>query len=352
MPGSAKRVRVGLFASERTSASGLFGLYDVLSSVGVGWESFVTGEPEIPRFEVQIIAARGEPFRCASGNLVTPDAALHQVAQTDIVVFPGVFASASQPLGKSDAETFAWIHDIHGRGVRLVGACTGALYLAEAGLLDGVEATTHWAYEGLFRAHYPKVRLRLEKNLCFADANDGVVTSGGTTAWQELALFLITNYLGVEQAVRAAKLWLLPDQGELQAPFRAMPLGIPHSDADVRRCQVWIADNYTMENPVTSMIEYSGLAPTTFARRFRRATGYSPMGYIQAVRVEESKQMLETSNESVESVGFAVGYEDTASFRRLFKRKTGLNPGDYRRMFGRDRFRRYARFKRRSLDAG
>ena len=342
MPGSERPISVSLFASEMTSASGLFGLYDVLSSVGVGWEAFVTGEPGLPRFKVRIIAAKDEPFRCASGNLLTPDAGLHEVEQGDIVVFPGIFASASEPLGKKDAATFAWIHEVHDRGARLVGVCTGALYLAEAGLLDGVEATTHWAYEGLFRTHYPQVRLRLEKNLCFTDANDGVVTSGGTTAWQELALFLITNYLGVEHAVRAAKLWLLPDQGELQAPFMAMPLGIPHCDASVRRCQVWIAENYAVENPVTSMIAHSGLAPTTFTRRFRRATGYSPMDYIQAVRVEESKQMLETSGESVERIGFAVGYEDATSFRRLFKRKTGLNPGDYRRMFGRGRFRRYA----------
>ena len=90
------------------------------------------------------------------------------------------------------------------------------------------------------------------------------------------------------------------------------------------------------------MTELSGLAPATFARRFRRATGYSPMDYVQAVRVEEAKQMLETTGDSVEKIGFAAGYEDTASFRRLFKRKTGLNPGDYRRMLGKDRFKRYA----------
>ena len=304
-----------------TSASGLFGLYDVLSSVGVGWEAYVTGEPGKPRFKVQIIAEDDKPFRCASGTLVTPDASLDQLEETDIVVFPGIFASATEPLGKSNAKTFEWIHDIQGNGTRLVGACTGALYLAEAGLLDGVEATTHWAYESLFRTHYPKVWLRLEKNLCFADASEGVVTSGGTTAWQELAIFLITNYLGINQAVRAAKLWLLPDQGKLQAPFMAMPLGIPHNDGDVRRSQIWIADNYAVENPVTSMVEQSGLAPTTFTRRFRRATGYSPMGYIQAVRVEESKQMLETSSESIERIGFAVGYEDTASFRRCSSAK-------------------------------
>ena len=168
------------------------------------------------------------------------------------------------------------------------------------------------------------------------------MTSGGLSAWQELALFLITQYIGVQQAVRVAKLWLLPDPGELQAPFMTMPLGIPHCDGDIRRSQIWIAQNYNVENPVAAMTELSGLAPATFARRFRRATRYSPMDYVQAVRVEEAKQMLETTGDSVEKIGFAAGYEDTASFRRLFKRKTGLNPGDYRRMLGKDRFKRYA----------
>ena len=339
---SPQPISVSLFASKMTSASGLFGLYDILCSVGVGWEAFVTGEPQVPRFSVQIISETVDTFRCASGVLVTPDARLDEVSKTDILIVPGIAASASQPLGKENTGIIACFHDIRDRGARVVSACTGALYLAEAGLLDDVEATTHWAYGDLFRTHYPRVRLRLEKNLCFAQPSKGVVTSGGLSAWQGLALFLITQYIGVQQAVRVAKLWLLPDPGELQAPFMTMPLGIPHCDGDIRRSQIWIAQNYNVENPVAAMTELSGLAPATFARRFRRATRYSPMDYVQAVRVEEAKQMLETTGDSVEKIGFAAGYEDTASFRRLFKRKTGLNPGDYRRMLGKDRFKRYA----------
>src|SRR5262245_56917029 len=115
-----------------TSASGLFGLYDVLSSVGVGWEAFVTGEPQVPRFGFQILSAIVNPFRCASGALVTPNTRLDEVRKTDILILPGIIASASEPLGKENTGVIAWLHDIQSRGARLVSACTGALYLAEA----------------------------------------------------------------------------------------------------------------------------------------------------------------------------------------------------------------------------
>ena len=177
-------------------------------------------------------------------------------------------------------------------------------------LLDDLEATTHWAFRDLFRLCYPRVRLRLEKSLCCSDAHPDIVTSGGTTAWQELALFLITQHAGIEQAVRATRFWLLPDQGSLQKPYMAMPLGIPHSDAAVRDCQVWLSERYATRNPVTAMLERSNLAPTTFARRFKRATGYAPMDYVHVVRIEEAKQIIETTNASIERIGEEVGYED------------------------------------------
>lgn len=337
-----KPISVCLFASRYTSVSGLFGLYDALSSVGVGWETFVTGEPVLARFAVKVVAPIKKPFRSGSGVMVTPDASIDDVTATDICVLTGINASAMQPLGPAEARAYGWLRDLNRRGTRLASACTAALYLAEAGVLDNVEATTHWAYGDLFRKHYPKVRLRLEKNLCFTDPHQGVVTSGGTTAWQELALFLITNYAGMEQAVRTAKFWLLADHGALQSPFVAVPLGIPHGDSAIQACQTWVGDNYAVENSVSAMVAYSGLPPTTCARRFRQATGYTPKHYVQTVRVEEAKQLLESTDASVEQIGQEVGYEDVASFRRLFKRTTGLAPAEHRKMFGRKRFDRYS----------
>jgi len=98
-------------------------------------------------------------------------------------------------------------------------------------------------------------------------------------------------------------------------------------------CQKWIADNYTTANPVTAMTERSQLKPRTFARRFKAATGYLPMDYVHALRIEEAKQLLENTGGGAEDVGFRVGYEDPTFFRRLFRRKVGLTPAVFRRKF-------------------
>ena len=177
--------------------------------------------------------------------------------------------------------------------------------------------------------------------MCGSGHDNQIVTSGGVTAWQELALHFITRFCGVEYATRTAKFWLIPDRQESQASFETMPKSIQHNDAVVHDCQVWLADHHAVPDPVSAMTERSGLPPTTFARRFKRATGYRPMDYVHSLRVEEAKEMLETSDRTIDHIGHEVGYEDPSSFRRLFKRKAGLTPSDYRRCFGRRRFDRY-----------
>ena len=334
-------ISVDLLVSRSVSPSSLYGLRDVMASVGVGWETFVTGEPPTPRFNVRIVSTETGTLTRASDVEIRADLSLDQAEGADIVVVPGMSVSASEPLGDPYSTMCDWLRRVHRGGARVAAACSGALVLAEAGLLNDLEATTHWAYRDLFRLCYPRVRLRPEKNLCCSDARPDIVTSGGANAWQELALFLITQHAGIEQAVLAAKFWLLADQGGLQAPYMAMPLGIPHGDAAVRDCQVWLSEHYATRTPVAAMVERSSLAPTTFARRFRRATGYAPMDYVHTVRIEEAKQILETTDASIERIGEEVGYEDSASFRRLFKRKSGLTPAEYRRLFGHRRFRRY-----------
>ncbi len=341
MPGQ-RPISVSILATPDTSPSTLFGWSDLFSSVGIGWESYVTGKPEAPRFDVRIVAATGDPFRCSGNITVTPHAAIDDVDQTDIALVAGLIVPAFAPFREQYDREFEWLARQHRRGAITASACTGALMLAESGVLDGWEATTHWAYRDLFRIHYPKIQLRLERNLCGSGHENQIVTSGGVTAWQELALHFITRFCGVEYSTRTAKFWLIPDRQEGQAPFESMPKSIQCDDADVHDCQVWAADNYAVLDPVSAMIERSGLASTTFARRFKRATGYRPMDYVHTLRVEEAKEMLEKSDASIDQIGRDVGYEDPASFRRLFKRKVGVPPSIYRRRFGRRRFDRYS----------
>jgi transcriptional regulator GlxA family with amidase domain len=334
-------VSIQIVTTSQASASSLFGLYDTLTAAGRDWEALVTGEPATPVFDVKLVGPSLEPFPCGNGLRLVPDVSFDQAGESEIIIVPGLNLSPHNSLDPAEHECLQWLKSRKATNVRIVSACTGAVYLAEIGILDGVEATTHWAFGELFRKHYPKVRLRLDRGLCFSNASHGAVTSGGTTGWQELALFLITNYGDAERAARAAKVWLLADRGELQAPFSSMIKSIPHSDGAIKAAQIWISEHYRTDKPVKEMTRISGLPQTSFARRFEAATGKKPMEYVLAMRIEEARQMLETGDSSITDIGEEVGYTDTASFRRLFKRETGLSPAEHRRMFGTIRFARY-----------
>lgn len=272
---------------------------------------------------------------------IAPDVAYSDAGHSDLIIVPGLNLSPWERLNRSEHQGLDWLNSQRSAETRIVSAWTGAIYLAEIGLLDGLEATTHWAFGDLFSLHYPGVRLRLGRGLCIADAARGVVTSGGTIGWQELALFLIANYGGVQRATKAAKIWLMADRGELQAPYSSMVQSMPDGDRTIAAAQSWIGEHYATENPVGGMTGTTGVSATTFARRFRSATGKSPMAYIQALRIEEARQLLETTDSPVAEIGGEVGYDDPASFRRLFKRHTGLSPAEHRRIFGARRFSRY-----------
>ncbi len=324
---------IALLAAQETSPSVLYGLYDVLYSVGAVYPDMTIGEPGPEALNVRIVAARAEPFRCLGDVMVEPHAAIDAIERADVVIVCDMYTPIHEPpRGRYPRET-AWLRRMHAGGALVCSVCSGALVLAEAGLLDGREAVAHWAYGDLFRRCYPKVKVRKDSVLCLSNEGEGIVTAGAVTAWQDLALHLIARFCGQQQALRTAKVFLLSGHEEGQLPFAAMTRKIDTSDRVIAECQSWIAANYAASNPVQRMIERSGLKPRTFARRFRAATGHQPIDYVQALRVEEAKQILETEELAIDEIAEAVGYDDPASFRRLFKRKAGLTPAAYRKKF-------------------
>jgi transcriptional regulator GlxA family with amidase domain len=324
---------IALLAAAETSPSVLYGLYDVLYSVGSVYLDMTMGEPGPDALDVRIVAAEAEPFRCGGGIMVEPHAAIETIERVDVALVCDMYTPINEPPRGRYPREIAWLRKMHANGAIIASVCSGALVLAEAGLLDGLETGGHWAYRDLFRRCYPAVTMREDKVLCLAGADDRIVTTGAVTAWEDLALYLIARLCGQQQAVLTAKVFLLSGHEDGQLPFAAMTRRIDTSDAVIGDCQSWIAENYRAGTPVQRMAERSGLNPRTFARRFRTATGYQPIDYVQALRVEEAKQMLETGELGVDEIAEAVGYGDPASFRRLFKRRAGLTPAAYRRKF-------------------
>lgn len=325
--------RVCLLAMDETSPAVLYGLYDVLSSTGAAYPELTSGVQREQMLDVTIVAASSNPFRCFGGVMVEPHAAIDAVDKADVVIVCDIYARIdTPPRGKYLAE-IEWINRMHAGGAILGSVCSGSLILAEAGLLDGLETAGHWVYREMFRDHYPSVRFRIDRILSIAGEQDRIVTAGGVTAWQELALHIISRLCGPRHAIETAKIFILSDHSDGQLPFAVITPRKRSTDAVIGSCQTWIAENYASANPVATMAARSGLAQRTFARRFLAATGLQPVDYVHAVRVEEAKQVLETEPITVEEVGRMVGYEDPTFFRRLFKRKVGLTPTAYRRKF-------------------
>ena len=195
------------------------------------------------------------------------------------------------------------------------------------------EATSHWGYQDLFSKRYPKVRFRPEPNLVFADATGRIVTAGGTTSWHDLAIHIISRYSSPGEALRISKVYLLKWHGEGQLPYAALVRRNPHADSVVRSCEQWLGEHYRETGAIKQIVEQASIPERTLKRRFKAATGTTLIEYLQNLRVEAAKQLLESGQLPVDEISVEVSYEDPSFFRRLFKRRTGLTPSQYRRMF-------------------
>jgi transcriptional regulator GlxA family with amidase domain len=325
--------RIILFAAPETSAAVLYGLYDVLGSVGPAWPDVTSATSGDRLLDVRIVAARAEPFRCYGGVRIEPHEAIADVTGADVVVVCDMFTPIDAPPRGRYVEESAWLRAMHERGALIASVCAGSLVLAESGLLDGRSCAGHWAYVDLFASAYPRVRFKAGSILDLANEGAGIVTAGGATSWQELALYLIGRLCGPAQAMRTAKVYLLAGHRDGQLPFSAMTHRSQLEDRIVAESVTWIEANYATPNPVAAMTQRSGLTPRTFARRFLVATGRRPIDYVHALRIEGARDRLESGDDPVDDIGFAVGYADPTFFRRLFKRVTGLTPAAYRRMY-------------------
>jgi len=330
---TSAKPRIALLAAPETTPSVLFGLYDVLISVGAVYPDMTGRQAGEALLEVQIVAADAQPFRCFGNILIEPHAAIGSLERVDAVVVCDMYTPIDTAPHARYAAEIDWLRRMHAQGVLIASVCSGSLVLAEAGLLDGRQCAGHWAYRDLFRRQYPKVNYCADSILRLDSEAEGVITAGGVTAWQELALRLISRYCGAEHALQTAKVYLLSGHEDGQLPFAEMGQQVQGKDQTIKLSQQWIAEHFALANPVDAMAKRAGLNRRTFTRRFRAATGYLPMDYVHALRIDKAKRIIEQEPGGIDEVAYQVGYEDPTFFRRLFKREVGLTPAAYRRKF-------------------
>ena len=265
------------------------------------------------------------------GVLIEPHGAPTDYPAPDLGIVPEVAIDPWKPLPNSFAAAADWIRSAHGNGALVASLCSGSVLLCETGLLEGEEATSHWGYCDAIARRHPGIRIRKERMLVPAGEGHRLITTGGFSSWHDLLLYLVGRLAGVEEARRLAKLFLLDWHTEGQLPFTALTVGRNHDDKLITAAQLWAADNYADPNPVAAMAAQSGLTERSFLRRFRRATGQSPLEYVQTMRIEEAKQLLETSAMPLDDIAAEIGYTEPSAFRHLFRKLVGVTPSAYRR---------------------
>jgi transcriptional regulator GlxA family with amidase domain len=292
-----------------------------------------SAEVLLPDSVLQKTGTRETPIQNVIGMSLPAHKRISQVAKTDIVIIPSLFILTEEWPQNPYPDLSDWLRKMHSSGSLICSACTGAFLLAETGLLNGYNITQHWAFERMFTRSFPEVRQDLTKILVITGEKDRIVMSGASAAWHDLVLHLIARYAGREAASVIEKIFLLNRHEQGQAPYMQFEGDISHEDAIVLSAQRWLQAHSNEPNPIEKVVHKTGINARTFHRRFQKATGCAPIHYVQKLRINKTKQLLETSSLTIEEIGHRVGYEDTTSFRRLFKRITNMTPKEYRKKF-------------------
>ncbi|QSP94317.1 helix-turn-helix domain-containing protein [Marinobacter salinisoli] len=325
-------IEIAIVALPRCHASGIHGVLDFFVTANFCHEALMAGSE--PLFDCHIVSLDDEPVRAYSGALVVPTTRRETFAADVIVLGSGL-----ETVGESEdldhylekvSSLNPWLKKAADRGALLASVCTGSFVLAEAGLLTGQVATTHWRAAAMFRQRYPE--LKLDENQLLVD-NGQVVCAGGASAFIDLCLYLVERLSSPAIASACSKLQLLEGGRVDQTPYMIFIGSDAHNDAAIQKAQNWLEQHFADNIAIDDLASVAGLGARTFKRRFKEATGESPLSYLQQLRVEAAKHLLESTQQQTAQISWQVGYEDASSFRRLFKRTVGCTMEQYRKRF-------------------
>jgi transcriptional regulator GlxA family with amidase domain len=344
-------INIYVLGFDQALASAITGVVDLFALAGVTWNR-IQHQKTAMAFNVQLASAQGKNIQCINNLLLAPhcsfgdlENALSQeppntpdsivqtsnIKDSNVLIVPTIGGPIQQTLD-NNPELIQLLRKAHSAGWTIAGNCTGNFLLAEAGILDGKSATTHWGFEAEFKHRFPQVSLQADQ-LITRDEN--IFCAGGGIAWFDLGLHIIERSIDFETAIQTAKAFVIDYRRDSQLSYSLMRIAKPHQDEMVNTIQATIERDCTISLSIDRLASHHNVSQRTLIRRFNSALGMPPNTYLQSVRIERARKMLEESDFNVDTVMNKIGYEDASSFRRLFKKKTGLTPTEYRNRFRR-----------------
>lgn len=278
-------------------------------------------------FSLKVSAESSTPVRASYGISLAASHGLEVLQDADIVIIPGWHDPATPP----SPELIAALRSAHARGARIVGLCLGTYVLAYAGLLDGHRAATHWEAESDFTRRFPQVCL--DANALYVD-DQGIVTSAGTAAGVDCCLYLVRSYYGSHITNQIARRMVVPSYREGgQAQFIERPVPVSTLDARINALLTYLRENLNEKLSLDALAQQAHMSRRTLTRSFHQATGMSVGEWLQAERLHQTQELLESSAHGVEAIAGLVGFGTATALRQQFKQTFGVSPVEWRKQF-------------------
>ncbi|NIB44145.1 helix-turn-helix domain-containing protein [Pseudomaricurvus alkylphenolicus] len=321
-------VTVTILVFDYALSAAVMGINDLLYFAGNHYAR-LNSRREGALFNIRIASCDGQPIKIMNNLTLNPHCAISDIEASDVYLVPTITGGIEKTLQKNP-----WLIECLQKAADtdcLIGSnSNGSFFLAEAGLLENKQATTFWDDVNLFRERYPQIDLRPDQ-LLIHDGN--ILCDAGGTAWFDLGLYLVELFCDHQTAMDSAKYFLVDLERSTQFSYSPLSSKKYHGDHIVRDIQQWMEDHYNTNVRIDDLCEQFGLSNRSLVRRFKQATGITPLNYLQDVRLDSASRLLVQSNQTIEKITHEVGYEDISSFTRLFKRRTGFSPSGYRARF-------------------
>ncbi len=320
-------VQLGILLTQHHRLLSVAAMLDVFETVN----HFYEGEGQPAFFEIALLHPCSSNPPAYSGH---PVYALEEAPKQTIVLIPAFGTNDLPGAIHDNAECLNWLQQQHRQGTEIASFCTGAFLLAASGLLDNRPATTHIHAAAAFAKTFPMVQLKASEIATF---QQGIYTGGGATNSFHLMLRVLEKYCGFPMTVRVAKYFAIDMDREQQTYFGTFQPVINHKDELVSALQQRIESRYQEAGTIEELLAEIPASRRNLARRFKAATGFTPIEYLQRTRIEAAKGMLEQTDQSILEVMLGTGYNDLKTFRQLFRKTTGMTPTAYREKFYRKR---------------
>lgn len=318
-----------LVPDEQTTLStvaSIIGAYQVFSEAN----NYIAKNGGQPVFDIALAGASKSHFLHNHIVTITHQFAIHEIKKTDLILVPASLIRSYELASPQNKLLLDWISQQYKQGAEVASMCSGGFSLAAAGILEGKTCSTHWAMADSFRALYPGINLQTDQ---LVTDEHGIYTNGGAYSFLHLLLYLVEKFYGRQAAIYCAKYFQIDLDRNLQAEFVIFTGHKKHDDTDILEAQKFIEAHYPEKISIEKLAGNLNIGRRNFDRRFIKATGLTPLDYIQRVRTEAAKKQFETSRKQVNEVMYEVGYSDSKAFREVFSRVTGLSPLAYKEKY-------------------